>query len=730
MKKRILWIIAKKEFTGYFKSPLAYTIMVPFLLVSVFLYMRVVLGNGDASLRPYFEYLPWFLLLLAPALAMKLISDERRSSTLELLFAHPISELEIVLGKFFGTLAFYGCILLTTLGLPISLMFYSNPDIGQIAGQYIGALFVGAAFLAIGLAASAYVKNAISSFLLAAAISFVVLIMGLDIVTQALPLPFNRLAAELSVLPHMRSVARGLVDIRDIVYFLSFIGFFLLLAVGKLAQRRVVEKPLEKHKLRLALGFIVASGLLINVLLSFYPLRLDLTTNRLFTLSKGTKQTLNSLPDIVTVTVYASRDLPTELDTTSRQINDLLKDYQKYGKRLQVKTVDPASDEKAASEAQQAGIRQVTFNTSGASKLSLQKGFLGIAMKYGDKTETIPYVGDTNDLEYQITRRLRKLTTDKQKTIGLFTNGQAGSTRYLDEALKTQYEVETITAETKDKLKDIGALMIVDDGSKPTGDVGFIKDYLNNKGKVLLMASGVTVNQQTLTGTKGESPLLEAFADFGIKIDKNLVFDMQTAETLTLGSNDMPYMLQYPYWFRGLPKDDKFGPLAGLKSISVLFPSSLNIEEKNGYSYRRLLTTSEQAGKTEDQFKLSPETIEPLKPNSRDPLLLAASVEKDEMRLVVISASSVANDNVVQASEDNLAFLSNTVDYLAADKDVASIPSKTAGKAVFEFSGKTDQAIFQYGNLLVPPVIIVGFAVWQLRRRKILTKRTYVQPTA
>lgn len=728
MKKRILWIIAKKEFTGYFKSPLAYTIMVPFLLISVFLYMRIVLGNGDASLRPYFEYLPWFLLLLAPALAMKLLSDERRSSTLELLFAHPISELEIVIGKFLGALAFYGCILLTTIGLPLSLMAYSSPDIGQLAGQYVGALFVGAAFLSIGLAASAYVKNAISSFLVAAAISFVILVMGMDIVTQAVPFPLNRLLAELSVLPHMRNIARGLLDIRDIVYFLTVIGFFLLAAVGKLAQRRVVEKPMEKHKLRLALGFIVASGLLINVFLSFYPLRLDLTTSRLFTLSKGTKQTLGGLPDIVTVTVYASRDLPVELQTTSRQISDMLKDYQKYGKRLQVKIVYPDTDEKAAAEAQTAGIQAQTFNTSGASKLSLQKGYLGIAMKYGDKTETIPYVADTNDLEYQLTRRLRKLTDDKQKSIGLFTNGQAGSTQFLEQVLGTQYEVTPITSETKDKLKDVGALIVIDDGSKPKGDVGFIKEYLNNKGKLLLLVSGVTINQQTLAGTKGESPLLDTFADIGIKINKDLAYDLQTAEVLTLGSNEMPYQLEYPYWFRALPKDSKFGPLATVKSISMLFPSSLSIEEKDGYSYRRLITTSAQAGKTENEFKLSPETLEPLKANSRD-VLLAASVEKDEMRLVVVSASSVVVDQVVQASEDNASFIANTVDYLAADKDVAAIPSKSSGRAVFEFSSKTDEAVFQYGNLLVPPVIIVGFAVWQLRRRKLLTKRTYVQPT-
>lgn len=726
MKKRTIFTITKKEFTSYFNTPLAYTIMIPFLLLSVFLYMRAVLGANDASLRPYFEYLPWFLLLLAPALAMKLLSDERRSGTLELLFAHPVSELEIVIGKFLGALSFYAGLLLTTIGLPLSLMVYSNPDIGQIAGQYIGALLVGAAFLSIGLAASAYVKNAISSFLLAAAISFVILIAGLEIVTQVLPLPFNRLAAEISVLPHMRSIARGLLDIRDVIYFVTLIGFFLLLTIGKLAQRRVVEKPMEKHKLRLALGFIIASGILVNILLSFYPLRVDLTTGRLFTISKGTKQTLSGLPDVVTVTLYTSKDLPTELAQTNRQITDTLRDYQKYSKRLQVKTVYPDADPKTTQEAEAAGIQAVTFNTSGASKLSVQKGYLGIGLKYGDKTESIPYVNDTNDLEYQLTRRLRKLTADKEKSIGLFTNGQAGSTQFLEQVLQTQYQVTAITAETQDKLKNVGALIVIDDGSKPTGDLGFIKDYLNNKGKLLLLASGVTVNQQTLSGTKGESPMLDAFADQGIKINKDLVYDLQTAETLTLGSNEMPYQLEYPYWFSALPKDNKFGPLATIKSISMLFPSSLNIEEKDGYKYRRLITTGTQAGKTTDQFKLSPENLERLSPNDRD-VLLAASVEKDEMRLVVIGTSSVANDQVVRNSEDNASFITNTVDYLAADKDIAAIPAKSGGKTVFEFNSKTDEAIFQYGNIVVPPVVIIGFATWWLRRRKLATRRTYVQ---
>jgi len=179
MKQNIIIRLAKKEFFGYINSALAYTVIVPFLLLSIFIYTRTALVGGEASLRPYFELLPWFLLLLAPALSMKLLTDEHKSETLELLFAHPISEFEIVLGKFLGALAFFGVILLTTIGLPLTLIVYSRPDIGQLIGQYIGAIFIGATFISIGIAASAYVKNAISSFLLGASISFILIIISI-----------------------------------------------------------------------------------------------------------------------------------------------------------------------------------------------------------------------------------------------------------------------------------------------------------------------------------------------------------------------------------------------------------------------------------------------------------------------------------------------------------------------------------------------------------------------
>ena len=727
MKLNLITRIAKKEFFGYVNSALAYTVIVPFLLLSIFIYTRTALVGGEASLRPYFELLPWFLLLLAPALSMKLLTDEHKSDTFELLFAHPISELEIVLGKFFGALAFYIVILLTTIGLPLTLIAYSRPDIGQIAGQYIGALFIGATFLSIGIAASAYVKNAISSFLLSAAVGFVLIIIGLDFVTQMLPFPFSRIAAELSVLTHGENIARGLLDIRDVFYFLTITGLFLAAAITKLSERKTLENPAEKRKLNIAFGLIAGIGIVSNILLSSYPIRLDLTQSRLFTLSAGTKQTIKNLPDIVTITVYQSKELPAQVQLVARDITDLLKDYEKLSRNIKTSVVYPDNPE-GASEAQQAGIREIQFNSVGSGKFEVQAGVLGIAVRYGDKTESIPFVSDSSDLEYQLTRRIRKLTGEKEQIIGIMQGGYSQN-QILNKLLSTQYQTKTISEGDTGTVKDVSALLVIDDGAGQNESTASatLKEYLNGGGKALVMVSGVSVSQQTLSAQASTSPMLSVLKDYGITVNTDLVYDLQLSETLAFGGEgEQRYLAQYPYWLRALPADTDFSPLATVKSISLGWPSSVTLEAKDGITQKKLLTTGPNAGRTEGSFNISPQVVASLRPNAKE-VTLAALAEKGDTRLVVVGSSTLADDQFLGNNRDNVALLSNIVDYLATDKDLAAIPSKSSGRAVFEFKSSTDVLFVQYGNLLIPPIIVIGFAVYYLRRRKLLTQRTYVK---
>jgi len=724
MKINVIFRLAKKEFFSYLNSPLAYTVIVPFLLLSVFIYIRNILVSGEASLRPYFDLLPWFLLFVAPTLSMKLLTEEKRFGTLELLLAHPISELEIVVGKFLGAIGFYVVILLTTVGLPVSLVVYSRPDMGQVFGQYFGALFIGGAFISIGVATSAYFKNAISSFLLGAAISFVFLILGSDLVTQLLPSPVNRLAIELSVLTRSQSFARGLLDIRDLFYFLTVTSIFLAIATIKLSERRTVEKPLEARKLKIALGLIVAIGFVFNVVLYSYPFKIDLTQDKLFTLSAGTKQTLKQLDDIVNVSFYVSRQLPPQMQLVARDVGDTLKDYERLSNNLKVKIVHPEESLENKNEARKAGINEVQFSSVSSGRFEAQTGFLGLSIRYGDKKESIPFVSDTSDLEYQLTRRIRKLVADKEKIVGLYKTGFS-SNQILSEILSTQYKVQTLGAEDKEKTKELSTLIVIDDGSQENKISNLIKEYLNQEGKVLILASGVNVNTQMLFAQKSKSNFSDILSDYGVKINNDMVYDLQLSEILAFTDpNGQRYLSQYPYWLRALPASNDFTPLLTVKSISLGWPSSLSLEPREGIVQKVLLTTGVNAGKNDNLSLVSPQSLSSLKSNS-EKVPLAVLIEKNGARLVVVGAHTLAEDQFLQNNPDNVAFLGGVVDYLVADKDLIAIPPKKSGQAVFEFKNQTDLLFVQYGNLLIPPLVVVLFAIVYLRRRRLLTRRIY-----
>lgn len=739
MKLKIIFSIAKKEFLAFFNSPLAYTIIVPFLLISVFIYFRSVLTGGEATLRPYFDLLPWFLLLVAPALSMKLLTDEYKSSTFELLFAHPISELDIIAGKFLGAFSFFICLLITTVGLPITLLSFSKADPGLIISQYIGAIFVGGAFLAIGIATSSYTKNAISSFLLAASIGFILIILGLDLVTLTIPSPFNIIAIELSLLGHMENLARGLLDIRDIAYFLTVTGLFLWVSVYKLSERRLAEDKKEKNKLRLGFILLIAIGILINVYLSYFPVRLDLTESRLFTLSEGTKQTIKNIPDVLTITVYSSSDLPAQVQLTKRQITDMLMDYQKLNRNIQIKTVTPGNSPEDQQEAQMAGIRQMQFNKVGQGKFETQAGYLGLALRYGDKTDSIPFVEDTSDLEYQLTRRIRKITESKEQVIGIYTTGQM-QTQILNELLSTQYSVNPVKLDSDNSISNLTALIVIDDGSTPTSTASAVlKQYLKNGGKALFLVNGAAVDKQSLTATSSQSDIPGILKDYGIFVGNDLVYDLQLNETLGFTVGNRHVFASYPLWLHALPSLSEAGASQGasgdsvndfpalksIKSITLAWPSSIQTENRTGLSIKKLLTTSSAGGKQEGNFEISPAYFQTLTPTSGSKYTLAAAVEGKESRLVVVGTSYIAADNILQNSDDDAAFLSNLVDYLAVEKNIASIPSKTSGNAVFEFKNSQEAQTVQYSNILIPPVLITLFAIWHLRRRSSRTKRVY-----
>lgn len=726
MNKHIIFTIAKKEFFSFFNSPLSFVIIVPFLFISTFIYLRTSLVVGEASMRSYFELLPWFLILLAPALSMKLLTEERSRGTLELLFAHPLSEADIVIGKFLGALGFFLLILGTTASLPLSLLIAANPDPGILISQYIGGLLVGATFLSLGLMVSAYVASPIGSFLLAASGSFVLILLGVDFVTLLFPWPGNRIVQELAITNHMNTIARGLLDFRDILYFLTLTGLFLTATIMKLSERKIQEDAAEKRKLSLALALIAGIGIALNAVMIVYPLRLDVTQQRLFTLSAGTKQTVQKLPDIVTLTLYASRNLPGPMQLTMKEAQDMLTDYSRYGNRLKTATLY-SDDPQVAAQARELGIQEVTFNRMGSDSFQIQTGMLGLVIRYGDKTEAMPYLADTSDLEYQITRRIRKLTAGKEQTVGIFKN-TFNQFQLMEEMIKTQYAVSQLSIDdlkNEEKWKDVSALIVIDDGASESTASTLLSTIAQKRGRMMFLTDGVNINTQMLSDTKSKASFNAFLANYGITVNTDLVYDLELNETLTFGGGQVRYLAPYPYWLRAIPAEG--GPVStGIKSVTLGWPSSLEITAKDGMTQKQLLTTSKNAGKQADNFIIDPSKLTGLAPPTGQSIPLAVAIEQGNNRIIVVADADVASDQMLQNFPENSAFLTNGIDYLAAESDIAAIPRKTAARAVFRFTNPFQAMIFQYGNMIIPPVVVVLFALYWLARRRRATMRKLV----
>lgn len=233
----IIYILFKKELMSYFNSPIAYIFIGVFLIVGNWLFFNTFFLIGQASVRNYFSLLPWIFLFLAPALTMRLWAEEKKSGTIEFLLTLPITDWQAVLAKFLSALAFLFFSLLLSISIPITIAYWGNLDNGPVIGGYLGALFLGGSYLASGLFISSLTKNQIIAFILGLAACFAVFIIGADFVLAGSPSLFAPIMKFLGLGSHFNNIAKGVIDTKDIIYYLSFIFLFLWLNVRVIERR-------------------------------------------------------------------------------------------------------------------------------------------------------------------------------------------------------------------------------------------------------------------------------------------------------------------------------------------------------------------------------------------------------------------------------------------------------------------------------------------------------------
>jgi ABC-2 type transport system permease protein len=225
--------VFRRELRSYFVTPVAYVFIVIFLILSgaFTFYLGNFYERGQADLQPFFTFHPWLYLFLVPAVSMRLWSEERKSGTIELLLTLPLTMWQAVVGKFLAAWAFIAIALVLTFPIWITVNYLGDPDNGVIVAGYIGSLLMAGAFLAIGSCLSAATRNQVVAFILTVVICFVLLLAGfpmvLDFFRSWAPQGLVDAVAGLSFLTHFASIGKGVLDLRDIIYFVLMIGVWL-----------------------------------------------------------------------------------------------------------------------------------------------------------------------------------------------------------------------------------------------------------------------------------------------------------------------------------------------------------------------------------------------------------------------------------------------------------------------------------------------------------------------
>lgn len=434
--------IAKKEFGTFFSSPTAFIFMGAFLATNlfVFFWVETFFATNITEIRPLFKWMPILLIFLASAITMRLWAEENRAGTLELLLTSPTRPYEMVLGKFLGCLGLVLVSLLLTLPLPCTISFMGPLDWGPVWGGYLASICLAAAYISIGLYVSVKSENQIVSLIGTALICSFFYLLGSDLLTALFGTKGGELLKLLGSGSRFESITRGIIDFRDLYYYLAIVGVFLSLNILGLEKIRWAGNPSNNNHLRwrLLTWLCVANLLVANLWLSpITLLRADVTQGNIYSLSPATKNYLKQLKEPLLIRGYFSAKTHPLLSPLVPQLQDLLKEYGiAGGKQVTLEFTDPLENPDLEQEAgQKYGIRPVPFQTTDKYQASVTNSYFDILIQYGDQFETLGFrelievkvMGD-NDLkvelrnpEYDITRAIRKTLFSYQGKGNLFS---------------------------------------------------------------------------------------------------------------------------------------------------------------------------------------------------------------------------------------------------------------------------------------------------------------------
>ncbi|MDP4601828.1 MAG: gliding motility-associated ABC transporter substrate-binding protein GldG [Schleiferiaceae bacterium] len=655
-----------KEIASFFATITGYAVLVVFLaLTSLFLWLFPgefnLLDSGYAQLDGLFMLAPWVFLFLIPALTMRMLADERRMGTLELLLTKPLTDGQIIVGKFLAGLVLVALALLPTLIYAVTVYQLGNPtgnmDLGSVAGSYVGLFFLASAYLSIGLFASSLTDNTIVAFIGGMLGSFL-LFDGLERMADlSIFQGIQLFILQLGMNEHYLSLSRGVLDSRDIFYFAGISALFLGAARWVLMRRGNSNKPARDW------AVLAAVVLAVNVASQWGHFRWDLTAEKRYSLGKSTLALLEQVEEPLLFTVYLEGDLPTGFQRLKRETLQMLNEFRAENRLVQFRLVDPSESEDERDRAEV--YQQLRTKGLGAVQVEIKEKngvrnvelFPGAVASYGDKETVVLLLTEqfavapeaqinasVQNLEYALANSLRQLVLQDRPRVALLEgHGELPRPKSasLEYELSKNYAVERfnlrefVVDSTTQQLSLVQQqlrlntfqLVVINKPTQPFSDLDkwLLDQYVMSGGKVIWAVDAVHAEIDSLSRAPeflaypqwDALRLSDQLFGYGVRVNTSLVQDLVAG-----GVNDRRAVHRWVY-FPLLMAQTKHPISKDLNAVRVEFGTSLDTVAVPGVKKTVLLQSSPYAKRQATPSVVSLRTLyeEPAEVTFQDRLL-------------------------------------------------------------------------------------------------------------
>ncbi len=534
-----------------------------------------------------------------------------------------------------------------------------------------------------------------------------------------------------------------------------------------------MDKTALKKSSIITLALIIGIIVVVNVLTYNYFVRFDLSKNKSYSLSDVSKNMVKSLDDKMIVKVYVSDGLPFPYNTVKKNIKDLLEEYRSYSKgNFAYELYNPTGEQDNSSadiqkEAEKYGIQPVQLQISENNKMEVKKAYLGMVFLYASKQEQIPVIQSVDNLEYDISSNIYKMTRPKKKIGFLQGHKEVAPDKQqnISKILSTQYDVVQVNASLNTEISsDLQAVIVEAPGTELKEFEKFQLDqYVMKGGKIIWLINKIVPNfqQQMAIGEVNKTNLDDILESYGLKINTDLIRDIQCTSVQVQSSVGFPLQVKYPYFPQITNINRDIPAFKNIESVILTFASSIDAAagESKGLQVTPLLRSSDKSGQAKDFFLLNLEQFQNMTKQQADTLFnqkgflmgaiytgkfksfysgktppvdtTAAATpykgtplnesQKESKMILIADGDFAVEEN--HPPQENLLFFTSLIDYMADDIGLSQLRTKEAPEPPLKETSDSWVNTAKYINIGLPPLIVVLFGIMYLTRRQLRKKK-------